>query len=300
MLEDSRLRALRADAELLDRRVELGELTDAQLRLAAYLGLPAAAVAIENRIPADDEPIIAPTSRYAASARACAMSAARADFTTLLWLRGLGRWGTQALVRAGILGVRALVAARGERAGELVDDALAIIDDWLAAPDPDGATRLLRLLRRGAPRSLRTASLLMYRAVAEVSRDLVLDDLERELARELQLAPLRAALARWALSPQSRDRLDDDRPRFLPDAPSFREQVIAAETPVMRLRIVDALQRCVAGRGGERVAIVFVDGRSLLLEPRALTLQRVDGVLRSGPTLRLALDDVLEVHAPAR
>lgn len=100
--------------DALKARVAAGELREAALRLAAYLGDPVAR-------------------------RAVGMALVPAPETLYDWVYGLGAWGREASVRAGLAAARVCELVRREALGDSgrakdVAAALAALEAWLATP----------------------------------------------------------------------------------------------------------------------------------------------------------------------
>ncbi|MCA9716427.1 MAG: hypothetical protein KC468_17275 [Myxococcales bacterium] len=263
--------ALADEARRLSDSVARGELRERQLRLAAYLGLPAAVLAVEGRVPARDEPLTDPSSRYGQAVRACSLRATLPYFDELLWLRGLYRWGVEATARAGILWARARVASAPGGAPALVRMFDLVLDDPEAGraalesrvADTDLAVAIdchfAAKLTETAGCSSALESIERRRALFHVLDEFVsFWPLGADPRPALALDDICVPMARWALSSECRDRLADDRPMFLPRGSSLRERVMVCETTRTRLQLIDALQR----RRGQRATLVFVTGRA--------------------------------------
>ncbi len=94
--------ATRASPEQLRAGADAGEFSFGQLRLAAYLGDPAAARAVGEKFPPRALWEIDAESEYGRAIERLGLRSSYNCLDELIWLRGLARWGLVPVARAGI------------------------------------------------------------------------------------------------------------------------------------------------------------------------------------------------------
>jgi hypothetical protein len=296
-------------ARLFHARLRSGDLEPRQVRLAAYLGDPAAILAVEGRAAEQDEPLLDPTSRYGQVASSCALRAEMPTFEDVLWLRGLSRWGLEVVARAGIAWLRTVPADPGRAEPMAIAEYWRALDAWLADPTIEAyervargsdtvvgagslgyGARLLRLLTRPGEAERREQRRWVLFGIEEGVR---FEGLQRgHPERRPELDAVKAELMTWALSSSGRRSLDD-RPGELPEGPTFWQRTTEAETSVVRLKAIDVLCR----HHGEDVTVILSSGEPIGASIRGTGVQDFTFFFTGGsPMMSSSLDDVLEVR----
>jgi hypothetical protein len=258
-------------ALVLRERVERGTLGIESLRLAAYIGVPAAAIAVEGRLPGPLSDVLGGDSSYAQAARGCRCRTWTPNFDELLWFRGLAHWGHYVVARAAIALMRPLQALA--RDPELVARFFAAADAWAANPGPETHARVESITKSTFGEVASYFRVHMFIRVVSspsqyergIERRSLLSSLEAMICIEmpkhgpLDLASVYRELGMWALSTDCIAHIKLDEARPLPNDTTLRLAAIEAQTSHRHLRLIDEVD-ALANR---EVELHFMNGTTL-------------------------------------
>lgn len=302
-MPDQRRRELERSSELDDaarhliegRRV--GELTNASLGLAAYLGHPPAILALEGRRVIGEEPLIDTATAYGSLVQNSGLRSRRPRLKQILFFRGLIRWGFEALTRALIAHERASRESPGPHEAAFWH----AVDTWLAHPGAEAAL-LADDRRQRIPTDARIgmASIPFFSAAEEQGdraphrRAALLKTIESALSRKRQpvaLSALRSELLPWAMSREGGASLTTPADADLPEGPGYRQRVIARATSAARLRIAEVIART------WRVRLKDASGNSFDFELLDFGIERCVGFKTDWPAAGiLPLDAIVDAR----
>jgi hypothetical protein len=297
---------LEAAAQLLLERVRVGELGMAQVRLAAYLDHAPAVLAVEGRPRSFREPLVDPATPYGMLVAQSPLRETFSSLEELLWLRGLWRWGLEAVTRGGIAWVRLrpedVEPGQAEGAGAFQE----ALDAWLEEPSLHAHELVQDRLRSSGylggsvSWGAEFVALAQGPPTAHTRHDVcvALEGLGWPNGADLEVVC--AEILPWALSEASRG-LHEAKGELRPGA-SLRQGVIESETTANRLEAINLLVRS-SSSTEEEIAVVVHEQGVLEVRPLYVTVQRFSGFPVADPLDSSAeedltsfdLDEVIEV-----